>query len=101
MGIFSSVLLWRTFLTESAVGLPPALPFGIVLLVIEAFIRFWYFGITGLVAVIISIILSAASAAYGIYILLISSYCRNWKLLSFKYLQRKGALKFCTCLISH
>ena len=69
--------------------------FGIVLLLVEAFIPgFGIFGITGLVAVIISIILSAASTASGIYMLLISLLIAGiGSFLAFKYLQRRGALK--------
>lgn len=97
LGIFSFGLYFGGHFLTGVSGWPATLLFlfGIVLLVIEAFIPgFGIFGITGLVAVIISIILSAASTAYGIYMLLISLLIAGiGSFLSFKYLQRKGALK--------
>ncbi len=69
--------------------------FGIILLLIEAFIPgFGIFGISGLIAVIISIVLAAASTASGIYTLLISLFVAAIaSFIAFKFLQRKGALK--------
>jgi len=68
---------------------------GIILLLIEAFIPgFGIFGISGLIAVIIAIVLAAASTASGIYTLLVSLFVAAIaSFIAFKYLQRKGALK--------
>lgn len=69
--------------------------FGIIFILIEAFIPgFGVFGIAGLMAVIISIVLAAASTTLGIYMLLISFIIAGIAgYLAFKYFQRKGILK--------
>ena len=69
--------------------------FGIIFILVEAFMPgFGIFGIVGLTAVIISIVLAAASTALGIYMLLISFIIAGIAgYLAFKYFQRKGTLK--------
>ena len=69
--------------------------FGIIFLLVEAFLPgFGIFGISGLVAVIIAIVLAAASTTSGIYMLLISLFIAGIaSFLAYKYFQRKGALK--------
>ncbi len=69
--------------------------FGIIFLLVEAFLPgFGIFGISGLVAVIIAIVLAAASTASGIYMLLISLFIAGIaSFLAYKYFQRKGTLK--------
>ncbi|MDD4363104.1 MAG: NfeD family protein [Atribacterota bacterium] len=69
--------------------------FGIIFILVEAFMPgFGIFGIGGLVAVIIGIVLAAASTKMGIYMLLISfltSIIAGY--IVFKHFQRKGTLK--------
>ncbi len=69
--------------------------FGIVLLLVEAFIPgFGIFGIGGLLSVSISIILTAASTSMGLKMLLISFLISALAgFLAFKYFQRKGTLR--------
>ncbi len=69
--------------------------FGIIFLLVEAFLPgFGIFGISGLVAVIIAIVLAAASTTSGIYMLLISLLIAGIaSFIAFKYFQRKGTLK--------
>ncbi|NMB40965.1 MAG: nodulation protein NfeD, partial [Firmicutes bacterium] len=69
--------------------------FGVILLLVEAFIPgFGVFGIGGLVSVFASIVLSAASTGLGLKMLLISFLIAAVAgYLLFKYLQRKGALR--------
>jgi membrane-bound serine protease (ClpP class) len=69
--------------------------FGIIFILVEAFMPgFGIFGIVGLTAVIISIVLAAASTNLGIYMLLISFVIAGIAgYLAFKYFQRKGTLK--------
>jgi len=69
--------------------------FGIIFLLVEAFMPgFGIFGIGGLAAVIVSIVLAAASTTLGIYMLLISFFIAGIAGYgAFKYFQRKGTLK--------
>jgi len=69
--------------------------FGIVLLLVEAFIPgFGVFGVGGLVSVSASIVLSAASTELGLKMLLVSFLISGTAgFLAFKYLQRRGALR--------
>jgi len=69
--------------------------FGIIFLLVEAFMPgFGIFGIGGLAAVIVAIVLAAASATLGIYMLLISFFIAGIAGYgAFKYFQRKGTLK--------
>jgi membrane-bound serine protease (ClpP class) len=69
--------------------------FGIIFILVEAFMPgFGIFGIVGLVAVIVSIVLAAASTTLGIYMLLISFAIAGIAgYAAFKYFQRKGTLK--------
>lgn len=101
IGGFLSILAFSLyfggrFLTGIS-GWPALLLFilGIVLLLIEAFIPgFGIFGISGLTAVIIAIVLSAASAAAGIYMLSLSLFTAAIaSFLAFKYFQKRGALR--------
>lgn len=69
--------------------------FGVVLILVEAFIPgFGIFGVGGLLAVAVSIILSAATAVDGLRILLysffLSAFC-SW--FAFRYFQRRGTLR--------
>lgn len=68
---------------------------GIVLLLVEAFIPgFGLFGIGGLVAVIVSIVLSSVSAVAGLRALLYSFFLSGIVgYVAFKYFQRKGILR--------
>jgi membrane-bound serine protease (ClpP class) len=69
--------------------------FGIIFLLVEAFVPgFGIFGIGGLAAVIIGIVLAAASTTLGIYMLLISFFVAGVAgYIAFKYFQRRGTLK--------
>jgi membrane-bound serine protease (ClpP class) len=69
--------------------------FGVILLLVEAFIPgFGVFGIAGLVSVSFSIVLAAASTASGLRMLLLSFLISGFaSYLVFKYLQRKGTLR--------
>jgi membrane-bound serine protease (ClpP class) len=69
--------------------------FGIILLLVEAFIPgFGIFGIGGLISVFTSIVLAAASTVSGLRMLLISFFIAAFAgYLVFKYLQRKGMLR--------
>ncbi|MEW5921710.1 MAG: NfeD family protein [Bacillota bacterium] len=69
--------------------------FGVVLILVEVFIPgFGIFGIGGLVAVAVSIVLSATTAVEGLRILLysfiLSAVC-GW--FAFRYFQRRGTLR--------
>ncbi len=69
--------------------------FGLVLILVEAFVPgFGIFGLSGLVAVGVSIVLSAVTTADGLRILLFSfffSVVFSW--FAFRYFQRKGTLR--------
>lgn len=69
--------------------------FGIIFLLTEAFIPgFGIFGISGLVAVIIAIVLAAASTTYGIYMLMISLFITAIaSFVAYKYFKKRGTLK--------
>ncbi len=69
--------------------------FGILFILVEAFMPgFGIFGIGGLAAVIVAIVLAAASTTLGIYMLLISFFVAGIAgYIAFKYFQRKGTLK--------
>ncbi len=69
--------------------------FGVILLLVEAFAPgFGVFGLGGLVAVSASIILSAATAAMGLRMLLISFLVSGLAgYAAFKYFQRRGTLR--------
>jgi membrane-bound serine protease (ClpP class) len=69
--------------------------FGIVLLLVEAFILgFGVFGVGGLVSVAASIVLSAASTDIGLKMLLVSFLISGMAgFLLFKYLYRRGTLR--------
>jgi membrane-bound serine protease (ClpP class) len=69
--------------------------FGIILLLVEAFIPgFGIFGIGGLISVSTSIVLAAASTASGLRMLLIAFLVSAiLGYLAFKYLQRRGLLR--------
>ncbi|HAJ33254.1 MAG TPA: hypothetical protein DCK79_07750 [Candidatus Atribacteria bacterium] len=69
--------------------------FGIIFLLVEAFVPgFGIFGIGGLAAVAVAIVLAAASTTLGIYMLLISIFISGIAGYgAFKYFQRKGSLK--------
>ncbi len=68
---------------------------GVVLLLVEAFIPgFGVFGAGGLVAVLVSIVLSSVSAVTGLRTLLFSLFISGVAgYLAFKYFQRKGLLR--------
>ena len=68
---------------------------GIVFLLVEAFIPgFGIFGIAGLAAVIVAIVLAAASTTLGLYMLLISFVVAGFAGYgAYKFFQRRGALK--------
>jgi membrane-bound serine protease (ClpP class) len=69
--------------------------FGIIFILVEAFMPgFGIFGIGGLAAVVVAIVLAAASTTLGIYMLLISFIISGIAGYgAFKFFQRKGTLK--------
>ena len=69
--------------------------FGIIFILVEAFMPgFGIFGIGGLAAVVVAIVLAAASATLGIYMLLISFFVAGFAgYIAFRYFQRRGTLK--------
>jgi len=69
--------------------------FGVILILVEAFMPgFGVFGLGGLVAVSASIVLSAATAAMGLRMLLVSFLVSGVAgYISFKYFQRRGTLR--------